>query len=333
VLVDVDAFIVAHAEQWRRLDELARARRLSGLEADELIALYRATATDLALVQSRAPDPALAARLSGLLARSRAAAVGDAAVGGWAALGRAVTVDFPVAVYRMWRWWVTVAAVSVGQAAVMMLWIRDHPDRLSRVLSDSAVRKLVDTDFAGYYRAGPAQSFAAHVWTNNALVTAFCLFLGVTVIGPIPLMASNMVNVGVIGGAMLSAGKAGLFFGLILPHGLLELTCVFIAGGVGLRTGWAWISPGPLPRSRALAEAGRVTAVVALGLAGALVVAGVLEAFVTPSGLPTWARISIGALAEAAFLGYIVVFGRRGVRAGATGDLRFGEREDVLPIA
>jgi hypothetical protein len=54
---------------------------------------------------------------------------------------------------------------------------------------------------------------------------------------------------------------------------------------------------------------------------------------VTPSGLPTAARIGIGVLAEAAFLSYVIVFGRRGVHSGATGDLAFGEREDVVPVA
>ena len=111
---------------------------------------------------------------------------------------------------------------------------------------------------------------------------------------------------------MLGAGKADIFFGLILPHGMLELSAVFVAGGIGLRTGWAWVAPGALPRARALAEAGRVAAVVALGLAGVLLVSGVLEAFVTPSGLPTAARIAIGVLAELAFLAYVIVYGRRG---------------------
>jgi uncharacterized membrane protein SpoIIM required for sporulation len=331
--VDVDAFISAHSAQWNRLDELARRRRLSGAEADELIALYRTTATHLALLQSRVGDPGLSARLSGLLARSRSAAVGRTAVGGWAALRRGVEVDFPVAVYRAWRWWTSVAAASILLSAVLMVYVRNHPEKLNALIGNDQVRQLVNSDFADYYRAHPAQSFAAQVWTNNALVTAFCLFLGVTLIGPLFLMFTNAVNVGVIGGAMLAAGKASVFFGLILPHGMLELTCVFIAGGVGLRTGWSWIDPGLLPRTRALAEAGRATAVVALGVGAALVVAGVLEAFVTPSGLPTWARIGLGAVAEIAFLTYLIVLGRRGVAAGATGDLRFTEREDVLPVA
>ena len=73
--------------------------------------------------------------------------------------------------------------------------------------------------------------------------------------------------------------------------------------------------------AQSLAEAGRIAGVVALGLAGVLLVSGVIEAFVTPSGLPTAARIGIGALAELGFLTYVIVLGRRGVRAGATGDL------------
>jgi uncharacterized membrane protein SpoIIM required for sporulation len=331
--VDVDAFITAHAGEWQRLDTLARKRRLNGAEADELIQLYRMISTHLALVQSRTPDPALAARLSGLLGRSRGAAVGGTKLRGWSALKRGILVDFPVAVYQSWRWWVSVAAASIALAAAMMLYVRDHPERLDALLSNDQVRQLVNHDFSDYYSEHPAQSFAAQVWTNNALVTAFCLFLGVTVIGPLYLMFTNVLNLGVTGGAMLGAGKAGVFFGLILPHGMLELTCVFIAGGVGLKTGWSWIDPGHLPRARALAAAGRITAVVALGVAGVLIVAGVIEAFVTPSGLPTWARIGIGTIAELAFLTYVIVFGRRGTAAGATGDLRADERESVVPVA
>ena len=111
---------------------------------------------------------------------------------------------------------------------------------------------------------------------------------------------------------------------------MLELSAVFVASGIGLRTGWAWVAPGQLPRAQSLAAAGRVAGVAALGLAGVLLVSGVIEAFVTPSGLPTWMRIGIGGAAELAFLTYVVVLG---VRAGETGDLRFAEREAVALVA
>src|SRR3954463_12303517 len=81
--VDVDTFIARHSADWQRLDELAGRRRLDGAEADELVALYRQVATHLSLVQTRAPDPLLTARLSRLLARARAATVGTPRVRGW----------------------------------------------------------------------------------------------------------------------------------------------------------------------------------------------------------------------------------------------------------
>ena len=93
---------------------------------------------------------------------------------------------------------------------------------------------------------------------------------------------------------MIRHDRGELFFGLILPHGLLELTAVFVAAGVGLRLFWAWVRPAGDTRARSLAAEGRSAGGVALGLVVVLLVSGVIEGFVTPSGLPTWARVAIG---------------------------------------
>jgi len=331
--VDVDSLIARRSAEWQRLEALAGKRSLDAAEADELVALYRRAATDLSIVQTRAPDPAVSTRLSRLLGQARAAAVGTPRVHGWAALGRGVLVDFPVAVYRSWRWSVGTALASLAVTAAMMLWLRAHPERTGRVLPSNEVRRLVDRDFADYYSQHPAHAFAAQVWTNNAVVAALGVIFGVTLVGTLYVLWSNTVNLGLVGGVMLSGHKGTVLFGLLLPHGMLELSAVFVACGVGLRTGWAWVAPGPQTRAQSLARAGRSAAVVATGLAGVLLVSGVIEAFVTPSGLPTWARIGIGALAWGAFVGYVVVLGRRGVRSGATGDVDEQTRGAELPTA
>jgi uncharacterized membrane protein SpoIIM required for sporulation len=137
----------------------------------------------------------------------------------------------------------------------------------------------------------------------------------------------------VIGALMIQHDRGSLFFGLILPHGLLELTAVFVAAGVGLRLFWSWVDPGSRTRGQALAHEGRSAVAVALGLVLVLLVSGVIEAFVTPSGLPTWARIGIGATAEALFFGYVFGLGRRAFRAGHTGDLAADRLEDRVATA
>ncbi len=330
--MDIDAFVARHSAEWRRLEDLVARRRLTGDEADELVALYQRTATHLSMIRTRSPDPALVGRLSTLVARARSAVAGGSAPA-WSEVNRFFRVTFPAAVYRAWPWWTGVAAAFSVVAFGLIGYIGAHPDVQARIATPEQIKQLVDNDFASYYSENPAQSFAFEVWTHNALVAAGTLVLGITLLGAAYLLLDNAVRVGVYGGLMVGTGHANVFFGLISPHGILELTAVFVAAGAGLRLGWSWIDPGPLPRARALAEQGRAAITVTLGLVVVLAVSGAIEAFVTPSPLPTWARIGIGGLAEAAFLGYVLHYGRRAVRAGESGDLGVGLRGDVAPVA
>lgn len=104
-----------------------------------------------------------------------------------------------------------------------------------------------------------------------------------------------------------------------------------MAAGTGLKLGWTVISPGRRSRAAALAEQGRALVVMALGLACVLLVSGVIEGFLTPSGLPTWARIGIGVVVEVLFLTYVFVLGRRAARDGETGDVDARDAGDALP--
>ena len=328
--MDLDAYVSAHRDEWARLEQLSRARRLSGAQADELIGLYQRVATQLSVVRSAAPDPALVGRLSTLVARGRSAATGshDPA---WRDVSRFFVETFPAALYRTRRWWGLVALASVLMAVGVGWWVASSPSVQSAVASPAEIKALVQNDFENYYSEYAAGSFAAKVWTNNAWVAAQCIAFGVFGLPVLYVVGSNAVNVGLTGGLMAANDRLDLFFGLILPHGLLELTAVFVAAGTGLRLFWAWIEPGPRTRAQALGAEGRAAASVVLGLVVVLAISGVIEAFVTPSPLPTWARIGIGVVAEVAFLTYVFTLGRRAVAAGRTGDLDAELVGDALP--
>ena len=334
--MDLDVFVTAHRAEWDRLDALLRRqRRLTGAEADELVALYQRTATHLSLIQSSAPDPLLTGRLSQLVARARSAVTGTRRAS-WRDVTRFLTQGFPAAVYRSRRWWVPTALVSTVVAVLLGWWIGTHPEVQATIAAPSELRELTRPggQYETYYSSHPAASFAAQVWTNNAWAAAQCLILGVFLGLPVLwILLQNMLNLGVGFGLMSSAGRLDTFLGLVLPHGLLELTAVFVAAGTGLRLGWTLIDPGPRSRRTALAEEGRAAVGMAIGLALVLFVSGAIEVFVTPSGLPTWARIGIGVAVELAFLVYVFVLGGRAVRAGETGDVDTAERSATVPTA
>ncbi|MFJ7155811.1 stage II sporulation protein M [Streptomyces sp. NPDC101118] len=334
--MDLDVFVTAHQAEWHRLEQLLRrGRKLTGAEADELIALYQRTATHLSLIQSSAPDPMLTGRLTQLVARARATVTGTRRAT-WRDAARFFTEGFPAAVYRSRRWWVPTALLSIALGALIGWWIAAHPEVQAAIGAPTELREMTKPGgaYETYYSSHPATSFAAQVWTNNARAAAMCLVLGAFLGLPVLwILFQNMLNLGVAIGLMGSAGRLDTLLGLLLPHGLLELTAVFVAAGTGLRLGWTVIDPGPRTRRVALAEQGRAALGMAMGLAVVLFLSGIIEAFVTPSGLPTWARIGIGVLAEALFLVYVWVLGGRAAKAGETGDLQAADQSSSLPVA
>ncbi|WP_029212862.1 stage II sporulation protein M [Arsenicicoccus bolidensis] len=325
--MDLDAYVAAHRGEWDELDALTRRSRLSAEEADRLLDLYQRVGTHLAVVRTSAPDPAVVQWLSGVLARARRRASGTR-TGSVRDIARFFTETFPATLYHLRWWWLTTTALSLLVAFAAGWWFYHNPTVENSLMSPSEVAQYVNTDFESYYSEHAATSFAARVWTNNAWVAAQCIAMGVLGAPVVYVLLQNVISVGVIGALMVRHGRGALFFGLILPHGLLELTAVFVAAGVGLRLFWSWVEPGPRTRMASLAAAGRTTVGVAMGLVVVLLVSGVLEAFVTPSGLPTWARIAIGVLAEVAFFAYVFVVGRRAAARGVTGDVDDADRED-----
>ncbi len=177
-------------------------------------------------------------------------------------------------------------------------------------------------DFEEYYSSEPASQFASHVTTNNIRVGFLAFAGGVLLCLPTALvLAYNGASVGAVAGLFAAVGENAKFYGLVLPHGLLELTAIVIAGGAGLRLGWTLIDPGERTRKTALAEEGRRAVVIVLGLMAVFSVAGIIEGFVTGSPLPPVARVGTGVAVELAFLAYAVVQGRAAAALGLTGAL------------
>lgn len=318
--MDLDAYAVTHAREWHRLDVLSRSRRLDGAETDELMELYDRVSTQLSVVRSAAPDAEVVGFLSALLLRARNRA-GGARTTTWRGVAAFFTHRFPAALYRLRWWWGITLLANMALFAVVLLWLLANPGVEDATTDPATVQQYVEQDFASYYSENPATSFGSRVWINNSWVAALCLAFGVLGLPVVLLLVSNVVNVAFAASLMTRHGHAEDFWGLILPHGMLELTAVFVAGGVGLRLFWSWIEPGGLTRSRSMAREGRTAMTVALGLVAVLLVSGFLEAVVTPSPLPTPVRIGIGAVAELAFFAYVFGLGRRAAAEGHDGDV------------
>jgi uncharacterized membrane protein SpoIIM required for sporulation len=334
--MDVDRFISAHEEAWHRLEGLVRlagrdAGALSSAETDELVRLHLRTSSHLSTVRTHLRDEELAAYLSQLVARSNAVVHGSRPRS-WRSMLLAIRDTFPAAVWHARLPIVVSTVVFLATFLAMTVWLASSPAAVEAFFPDVEQREqLLEEDFEAYYSSEPGTTFAVRVFTNNAGVGILAFGAGIAAGVPnLLVLAFNGINVGLAGGLFHASADATTFWTLILPHGLLELTAVFIAGGAGLRLGWAVIAPGDRTRRRALAEEGRRAVVIVIGLVGVFAVAGAIEGYVTPAPWPATVRVGIGAAVWLGFLIYVVQRGRAAAARGLTGAL--GE-ESTPPTA
>lgn len=318
--MDLDAYTAAHEAEWARLEQLSRARRLDGPDADELVERYQTSAAQLSDIRTTVGQSVQGDRLSLALSRARGRLTRTPADP-----LRQLTVFFaaqlPAALYRV-RWaTLAVTAAFLIVATATGVWFASDPLRIAALGAPEDLERYASEDFVGYYSASSESVFAAQVWTNNAFIAAQCIAFGIIGVWVPFVLVQNAVGIGSSGAIMAEYGRLDDFFLFILPHGQLELYAVFVAGATGLMIFWSWVAPGARSRSQALAEDGRALFTIVIGLILALLLSGLVEGFVTRQDWPWPIKIGIGTAALGVFLAYQWGLGRRAWRAGETGDL------------
>lgn len=319
--MDVDRFIARNQTSWNRLEVLTRQSRrsLTPAQVEELVQLYQRTSAHLSYARTERADAALIARLTGLVAGAAGLLYGTRSRSA-AGVARFFTTSFPAAVWHARRFVVASALLLLVPAFVLGTWLATSDEALQATGPDAVREAYVQDDFETYYSSAPAGQFAAQVTVNNIQVSILAFAAGALLcVVTAFLLANNGAHVGLAAGMFAAAGEQPKFYGLILPHGVLELSAVIVAGAAGLSIGWTIIAPGDRRRAVALADEGRRAAAIVLGLMLAFIVAGTIEAFVTPSGLPTIVRVGVGLATGTAFWTYVITLGRRAAARGYTG--------------
>jgi uncharacterized membrane protein SpoIIM required for sporulation len=325
--VDIDRYIARNEPTWIRLAVVTRRANhgISGLttdEVEELVQLYQRTSSHLSFVRTNFREPALTARLTRLVASANSIIYGKRART-WRAVTRFFALTYPGAAYHFRRFILLAAVLFFGPAIVLGAWLTNDPATLDRSASLKVRQEYVHEKFEPYYSNQPAPQFFAEVTVNNIVVSFEVFAFGAVTggLGAVYLLVTNSALLGVVSAWMISEGDFGRFLGFIIPHGALELSAIVIAGGAGLAVGWSYIAPGDRLRSDAFRDAAQRLVTIIIGLMTMFLGAGLIEGFITGSGLPVWLRIGIGALLWIAYVGYLVTQGRIAASQGITGRL------------
>jgi uncharacterized membrane protein SpoIIM required for sporulation len=313
-------FVARRSDTWQHLDALlARidrrgVRALSPEDVAELGRLYRATTSDLAYAQGRGFDRALLEYLNRCVARAHARVYSRSAGSSTQRIANFYACDFPAEFRHSLPYVAICTAITLACSVVAYVLVRNHPGDatalLPKMLVPETIRKsLHDSNFAVDPSFAPAMS--ALIIANNVKI-AIIAFAGCVTLGGLTayIIAFNGLMLGGLAALYTNAGFGADFWATIAPHGIIELTAIQIAGAAGLLIAAGVLSPGRRRRREAIVANARRAGTLIVGVASMLVVAGTLEAFVSPRRLPASIRVAVGLCTAVALIWYFAGAGR-----------------------
>jgi uncharacterized membrane protein SpoIIM required for sporulation/uncharacterized RDD family membrane protein YckC len=302
----VERMVARKAERWKQFQTMAERVSRAGLDAlaaeelPDFARRYREVAADLTRVRTYGADPSIRARLERLVAAGHGALYRQERRT-WPRIWSFIARECPAAIIES-RAYVTLAFLSfMLPAAGGYALLRDRPDLAPELLPDVMLERAeagVERQQSGLgfvqAEAGERPIIASSIISNNIRVAFSCFAGGIVFgVGSLLLLAYNGLSIGASSGHFANAGLLGYLWTFVIGHGVLELFAIWVSGAAGFMLGRAIIAPGELPRRDAVVLAGRQ----AMRLIGAVVVmllvAGVIEGFVSASDMPVPVRIGV----------------------------------------
>jgi uncharacterized membrane protein SpoIIM required for sporulation len=334
----VEEFVRKRRAAWDELEgavKQARRGNLRSLPAAELERfgmLYRRAAGDLAIAARDFPGQPVTEYLNGLCTRAHPLLFR----GPSPRLGRVVqfyAVGLPRAVRAARGYLLASCALFLLGTLAGWLPVLLRPDPVGSLVPPQVLDNLSQGHLGNDLLQQQAPLLAAFIIQNNVFVSLACLAGGIGLGLPTAYMlASNGWVLGTLGAAVHQAGYDAGFWALIVPHGAIELSVIAIAGAAGLMIGDSLLRPGLLRRMDSLTRAGQRALVLAAGAAPLLVVAGLIESFVTPSDAAVPAKLAVGAVTGVLMWSWLLLAGRawgaRTERARAAGLAALAPRVD-----
>ena len=316
--MSTERFIDNKKTAWQRLEQLltlldsTSLSKLSREEVRELGRIYRRTASDLAIARAESRDPRLINYLNSLVIRAHGRIYRADAQGGQRIRGF-YTREFPRTFRRTWRYTLLAFLVFMLFSVVGFVGSYNDPDFSELMGVPPAFRELViETKTHWWEDLNSAnQVGASSILTHNIQVTIYTFAFGALFgVGTLLYLAFNGANIASVLALTYREGFGNDLVTFMVAHGVIELSCIFMAGGAGLLIGSAMIMPGDLSRGEAIKKNGKEAVRLMMGVATLLIIAGLIEGFISPAPIDPRIKFSIAALTGIGLYSYLLLVGR-----------------------
>lgn len=312
-------FVKRSKPDWLRLETYAarldgRGNRLSGAELFSFVSLYRKVTGDLARARTLKMRPDLVDYLNQLVGRVHFRVYATQPY----SFRKAVDFyrqTFPATVRRLRRHVLAAVLLLLVPAVASYVAVTENPHLATAFAPPGYVEQIeraFGESFGKEDRSSGMGAMATSFYiTNNVKVSFLAFASGVFLgLGSLFILVYNGMILGGVGAVIQQYGLSYNFWSFVSSHGGIELGAIVLAGAAGLRIGLSFVNPGMLTRRAALVAGAKDAGLIMFGVITLLVIAAMLEAFVSPSTLPNPVKLTIGAVNLSALLAYLTLAGR-----------------------
>jgi uncharacterized membrane protein SpoIIM required for sporulation len=295
--MQINKFVASRQADWARLSTLldrGGLQHLSASELEELGLLYRAATSDLALAQRDFGQHRVTVYLNQLVGRAHAAVYRGEPFG-WRRVVRFFAVTFPRLYRRTFSFTLAAFVLFIVPALIAGLLTARSTTAAEWLGLEHVLPDLESGSLWTNISVSERPFASSFIMTNNIRVS-FLAFAGGVLLGllTVYVLIVNGLQIGGILGLCAQFGLADELLTFVVGHGVIELSVIFVAGGSGLQLGWALLRPGPYRRRDALVRAGRRAVRLVAGCVPLLIIAGLIEGFISPSALPATLKANVG---------------------------------------
>ncbi|WP_078380492.1 stage II sporulation protein M [Sutcliffiella halmapala] len=307
--MNVNQFVKLHRDEWKELEiivtNLHKRKNITGTQLRQFHRLYQKIAQHLSYSQTFFPNEEVTPYLNGLVSKSHNLLYKDQ-ISSWKQARYFFGTKFVGLLAEQWKF----------VLLAMLLFTLGGVGSFAAVASDQLLLySILPPEMANSFdpmRLGEidgqvdAPLMSASIMTNNIQV-AFLAFAGGITFGllTIYVLIYNGIIVGAIAALFWHYGKTYEFWAYIVPHGMIELTAIFIAGGAGLLMGYKLVVPGDYSRAYQLKVQAKRSVQLLLGTIPLFIIAGVIEGFITPAAISLETKYFVAILTVLGLILYI----------------------------
>ena len=310
--MNIKQFVKLHRDDWNQLEELVsivhkRKSGMTGATIDQFYRFYQKATQNLSYSQTYFPEDEVTLYLNGLVSKSHNLLYKDQ-ISSMKQIGHFLSTTFIRLFLEQWKFIIVAMLLFTLGGVGSFFAVVNDPQMIHAILPAQIAQGVNPEQLGSADGQVNSSVMSASIMTNNIKVAILAFAGGVTFgLLTVYVLIYNGILVGALAGLFFHHGKSYEFWAYIVPHGMIELTAIFIAGGAGLLMGYKLFVPGQFSRGYQLKIQAQRSVQLLIGTIPLFVIAGLIEGFITPAAIPLAAKYIVACITVFGLILYIVI--------------------------